>query len=228
MPSFKVLLTIKRKLREEAERRVATEEEVIIEVLSEMLDEPVNPNERAEIHLKLCEKYMGEAEEFLKKGDHAQASEKAWGAASQAVKALAIKRGKELRSHRELHEFVAKISEELKDKEIGRLWRSATSLDSVQISIFAHLPGTVKFYLSLLGSNSGHDARHRRPTGLILQALQTSQVLSFRETLFCDSIHCRIESKGCLRKVLSDIRFKGICENMGSQVLIFVQTIKEG
>jgi len=119
---------IERKLREEAERRVATEEEVIIEVLSKMLDEPVNPNERAEIHLRLCEKYIGEAEEFLKKADYAQASEKAWGAASQAVKALAMKRGKELRSHRELHEFVAKISEELKDKEIGRLWRSVTSL----------------------------------------------------------------------------------------------------
>jgi hypothetical protein len=27
-------------------------------------------------------------------------------------------------------------------------------------------------------------ARHRRPTGLIHQALQTSQVLSFRETLY--------------------------------------------
>jgi hypothetical protein len=76
-------------------------------------------------------------------------------------------------------------------------------------------------------SPSAH-ARHRRPTGLIHQALQTSQVLSFRETLFCGSVHCRIESKGHLRKVLSDIRFKGICENMGSQVLILVQTIKEG
>jgi hypothetical protein len=31
---------------------------------------------------------------------------------------------------------------------------------------------------------SGHDARHRRPAGLIHQALQTSQVLSFRETLY--------------------------------------------
>jgi uncharacterized protein (UPF0332 family) len=119
---------IERKLREEAERRVATEEEIIIEVLSKMLDVPVNFDERVEIHLKLSEKYMGEAEEFIKKGNYTQASEKAWGAASQAVKALAIKRGKELRSHRELHEFVAKISEELKDKEIGRLWRSATSL----------------------------------------------------------------------------------------------------
>jgi len=60
-------------------------------------------------------------------------------------------------------------------------------------------------------------ARHRRLAGLIHQALQTSQVLSFRETLFCDSVHCRIESKGSLRKVLSDIHFKGIGENMGSR-----------
>jgi hypothetical protein len=42
-------------------------------------------------------------------------------------------------------------------------------------------------------STSAH-ARQRRPTGLIHQAYQTSQVLSFRETLFCDSVHCRIES----------------------------------
>jgi hypothetical protein len=33
--------------------------------------------------------------------------------------------------------------------------------------------------------------------------------------------------KGYLREVLSDICFKGIGENMGSQVLIFVQAIKE-
>jgi len=76
-------------------------------------------------------------------------------------------------------------------------------------------------------SPSAH-ARHRRPTGLIHQTLQTSQVLSFGETLFCDSVHFRIESQGRLKKVLSDIRFKGIGENMGSQVPIFVQTIKEG
>ena len=45
--------------------------------------------------------------------------------------------------------------------------------------------GTDKFYLSLFGMVSGRDARHRRPAGLVHQALQTSQVLSFRETLFC-------------------------------------------
>jgi hypothetical protein len=46
--------------------------------------------------------------------------------------------------------------------------------------------------------------------------------------VFCDSVHFRIESKGRLRKVLPDIRFKGIGENMGLQVLIFVQTIQKG
>jgi hypothetical protein len=42
---------------------------------------------------------MREAEEFLAKKDHVQASEKAWGAASQMVKAVAAREGKELRSH---------------------------------------------------------------------------------------------------------------------------------
>jgi HEPN domain-containing protein len=66
--------------------------------------------------------------EFLRKGDYVQASEKAWGAASQLVRALAARRGKEVKSHRELHEFVAKISEELEDREIARLWRSSASI----------------------------------------------------------------------------------------------------
>ena len=92
-----------------------------------MLSEPLNPDERVELHLKLSERYMDEAEEFLRRGEYAQASEKAWEAASQVIKALAARRGEEIRSHRGLHEFVARISEE-QDREIGRLWRSTTSL----------------------------------------------------------------------------------------------------
>jgi uncharacterized protein (UPF0332 family) len=107
---------------------MCSEEEIVIEALSKMLDEALDPNDMAEFHLGLSEKYLDEAEEFLRKGDYVQASEKAWGATSQFVKALAARRGREVRSHRELHEFVAKISEELEDREIGRLWRSSTSL----------------------------------------------------------------------------------------------------
>jgi uncharacterized protein (UPF0332 family) len=87
-----------------------------------------DPEAKAELHLRLSEKYMSEAEGFLAKKDYVQASEKAWGAASQIVKAIAAMEGKELRSHGELHKFVAQVSEKVGDKDLGRLWRSATSL----------------------------------------------------------------------------------------------------
>jgi len=87
-----------------------------------------DPETKAEIHENLSEKYMKDAEELMKKGDYVQASEKAWGAASQMVKAVAAKNGLELRSHGELHKFVSKISKERGDEEIRRLWRSAIVL----------------------------------------------------------------------------------------------------
>jgi len=87
-----------------------------------------DPETKAEIHENLSEKYMKDAEEFMKKGDYVQASEKAWGAASQMVKAVAAKNGLELRSHGELHKFVSKISKDRGDEEIRRLWRSAIVL----------------------------------------------------------------------------------------------------
>ena len=68
--SIKLPKRVEKKLREESEKRGATEEEIVIEALSKMLDEPLNPEERAEIHLKLCEKYMDEAEEYLEKRDY--------------------------------------------------------------------------------------------------------------------------------------------------------------
>jgi len=87
-----------------------------------------DPDTQAEVHLQLSKKYLREADEFLAKGDHVQASEKAWGAAAQMVKMVASKRGLELRSHGELHKFVAKLAAETKDEEIRRLWQSATAL----------------------------------------------------------------------------------------------------
>jgi hypothetical protein len=104
------------------------EEELILEALSKMLNEPLDPETRVEVHLKLSEKYLRDAEDFLAKGDYVQASEKAWGAASQMVKALAAREGVELRSHGELHKYVAKLSKERGDREIMTLWFSASSL----------------------------------------------------------------------------------------------------
>lgn len=119
---------IEKKLKEEAEKKGISEEEIIVEAISKALDEPLDPDELVEVHLKLLEKYMNEAEDFLKKGDYVQASEKVWKAAAQAVKALAAKDGREIRSHRELNEEVSRISRETGDDEIRALWQSATAL----------------------------------------------------------------------------------------------------
>jgi hypothetical protein len=119
---------IEEKLRRESERVGVSEEELILEALSKMLNEPLDPETRVEVHLKLSEKYLRDAEDFLAKGDYVQASEKAWGAASQMVKALAAREGVELRSHGELHKYVAKLSKERGDREIMTLWFSASSL----------------------------------------------------------------------------------------------------
>jgi len=108
------LITLPKKLEErlkkESKKFGVSEEELILEALSKILDEPLDPETRLEMHLKLSEKYLKDAEGFLDKGDYVQASEKAWGAASQMVKALAARRGVELRSHGELHKEVIELT----------------------------------------------------------------------------------------------------------------------
>jgi hypothetical protein len=101
---------IEKKLKEESEKTGVSEEEIILEALSKALNEPLDPETKVEIHLKLSEKYMKDAEEFLTKKDYIQASEKAWGAAAQIVKALAAKEGKDLRGHASLWQFVDEIA----------------------------------------------------------------------------------------------------------------------
>ncbi|MEM0276056.1 PaREP1 family protein [Pyrobaculum sp.] len=87
-----------------------------------------DPDDKVELLLKLCEKYLREAEQLTQKGGYVQASEKAWGAAAQIVKAVAAKRGEELKSHGDLWRFVTKLREETGDAELGRLWHAANSL----------------------------------------------------------------------------------------------------
>ena len=114
------------RIREEAKKKDLSEEELILNAVYEFLK--LDPESRIEIHLSLSDKYLREAEDLIKKGDYVQASEKAWGAASQVVKAVAAKRGKELRSHVELHRFVAELRRGIRDAELSTLWASATSL----------------------------------------------------------------------------------------------------
>jgi len=119
---------IERRLREESRRLGVTCKELVVEALSKFLNEPIDPQSRAEVHSTLSEKFMRDAEEFLKRCDYVQASEKAWGAASQMVKAVAAKEGREIRSHRELHEYLSSIVERTGDIELRRTWSAAGEL----------------------------------------------------------------------------------------------------
>jgi len=116
------------KLLEVARASSMSVDELIVEVLEKALGVRLDPVERAEFYLKLSEKYLTEAEEFLKRGDYVQASEKGWGAAAEVIKALATKEGRELRSHGELHREVIRLVTATGDDEIRHLWLSATAL----------------------------------------------------------------------------------------------------
>ena len=50
-------------------------------------------------YLELSRKYMRQAQEELDRGDWSQASEKAWGAAAESLKATAAQRGWNHRNH---------------------------------------------------------------------------------------------------------------------------------
>lgn len=82
----------------------------------------------AERYLKLNRKYLEDAEKFLAEGDHAQASEKLWGATAEMVKAVASKRGVELKGHRDLWGFVTKLDGERPELNLLKLFHIANSL----------------------------------------------------------------------------------------------------
>jgi hypothetical protein len=116
------------KLREEALKKDISTEELVVEILSKALNHTLDPSEKVELHLKLAEKFLREAEGFLAKGDYVQASEKGWGVAAQMVKAVAAKENLELRSHASLWEYLDKLAEKLQDVELRRLWWTANNL----------------------------------------------------------------------------------------------------
>ena len=118
---------ILRKIEEISKSEDTLPEEIVNEAMIEFL-KIADPETKAELHENLCKKFLNDAEELVKKGDYVQASEKAWGAASQMLKAEAARRGVELRSHSALHRFVITIASERGAEEIRRLWQSAGML----------------------------------------------------------------------------------------------------
>ena len=84
----------------------------------------------AERYLELSARYLAEAKELLGKGELQQASEKLWGAAAEAIKAVAESRGWPHYKHRHLMEAVSRLFLELKDPELPRLVAVAERLHS--------------------------------------------------------------------------------------------------
>ena len=126
-----ITIALPRRVLEALERVSAAEGRTVEELVGDAVLERLgitDPEARVELHLKLCEKYIREAEELLAKKDYVQASEKAWGAAAQMVKAVAAREGRVLGSHAALWEYVDELAERLGDAELRRLWRTANAL----------------------------------------------------------------------------------------------------
>ena len=71
---------------------------------------------------------LAQAEEELAQGDIRQASEKAWGAAAQIVKAVAQQRGWPHQRHAALFPVIASLAEETGDDQLRNLFQVANSL----------------------------------------------------------------------------------------------------
>lgn len=82
----------------------------------------------AENYIRTSRRFLAQAQQEFDRGDMLQASEKAWGAAAQAVKATAEQRGWEHSTHARLFENINRISRETGDDELHDLFHVANSL----------------------------------------------------------------------------------------------------
>ena len=71
---------------------------------------------------------LAQSEEELAQGDIRQASEKAWGAAAQIVKAVAQQRGWPHQRHAALFRVISSLAEETGDDQLRNLFQVANSL----------------------------------------------------------------------------------------------------
>jgi uncharacterized protein (UPF0332 family) len=125
-------------LRREAEKLNISIEELVVDAVLKTLNISLDPNDMVEFHLRLCEKFLSEAEEFLARGDYVQASEKGWGVAAQVVKALAAKEGRELRSHKDLWSYVNELAEKLQGIEVRHLWGRLITFIKTSMKVRCH------------------------------------------------------------------------------------------
>ena len=76
----------------------------------------------------MCQEYMAHSEDYLRQGDLKQASEKSWGAAACALKAIAEKRGWNHQSHSLLNDLSGQFADELGRPSLRDLFAVARSM----------------------------------------------------------------------------------------------------
>ena len=81
-----------------------------------------------EFHLETSRRFIGQAEAELRDGHHMQASEKAWGAAAHAIKAVAERHRWRHDTHSDLFRVVDNIVRLTGDPEIRLFFNSANAL----------------------------------------------------------------------------------------------------
>ena len=82
----------------------------------------------ADDYAAFSRRFVRQAQEEFDKGDRLQASEKAWGAAAHAVKAVATSRGWNHNSHRLLFDVVDQMARDLEAPALRSLFQVANSL----------------------------------------------------------------------------------------------------
>ena len=82
----------------------------------------------AQTHLEVSREFLIHAREQLDLGNSLQASEKGWGAAAHAVKAIAERRGWRHKSHRDLFTVTDRIAESSSRPEVVELFGVASAL----------------------------------------------------------------------------------------------------
>ena len=86
------------------------------------------PESLAEEYRETSRRLIRQADAEFEKGDLLQASEKAWGAASQCLKAMGTVRGIPHRDHRELRQVAHYLVNESGQNRIGELFSIAESI----------------------------------------------------------------------------------------------------
>ena len=83
---------------------------------------------RTEYHSGTAREFLAKARVYLADDDLLQASEKGWGAAAQAVKAVAEARGWDHSGHRQLHTIVRRLVRETGDRGLRAGFSAANTL----------------------------------------------------------------------------------------------------